>query len=237
MRRVGTGQSNTTAQKKNRISMIEPPDLRPRSPRQSHSVPLRLRDARGRANVYRREWSDFTAAGLHDANIFGGFARRPQRRWVRFKTVDDCCGEARPLDLCSRELRGREAALIAVTTIGGEGAARADAHVAAVRGAARNQGVDAFRYLLAYLVVLLHSLPGNAVTADAVWPFWLSSICRAAVPFFFVASGYFLKPAPGLAAVLKPLKRLLPVYAFWFAIYAIWDVLQGGLHQLPHPGD
>jgi surface polysaccharide O-acyltransferase-like enzyme len=100
----------------------------------------------------------------------------------------------------------------------------------------RNQGIDAFRYLLAYLVVLLHSLP-NIGPGAGPWVFWISLICRAAVPFFFVASGYFLKPSTNLEGVLKPVRRLLPVFLFWLAIYTMYDLLSGGRSELPRPGD
>jgi surface polysaccharide O-acyltransferase-like enzyme len=38
--------------------------------------------------------------------------------------------------------------------------------------------------------------------------------CRVAVPFFFITSGYFMKTGSKLdiEIVLKPLRRLLPIY-------------------------
>jgi fucose 4-O-acetylase-like acetyltransferase len=43
------------------------------------------------------------------------------------------------------------------------------------------------------------------------------------VPFFFLTSGYFLRPAarPDLSVILKSLRRLLPIYVFWMLAYFI----------------
>jgi surface polysaccharide O-acyltransferase-like enzyme len=49
-------------------------------------------------------------------------------------------------------------------------------------------------------------------------------ICRAAVPFFFITSGYFLARHQrfSVGVVLKPLRRLLPIYIFWMSVYFVF---------------
>jgi surface polysaccharide O-acyltransferase-like enzyme len=58
----------------------------------------------------------------------------------------------------------------------------------------------------------------------------LASACRSAVPFFFIASGYFMRvPSPWtFSAARRPLLRLLPVYIAWFLLYAGVDALLHG---------
>jgi len=93
-------------------------------------------------------------------------------------------------------------------------------HPGKMRKPVRIEGIDAFRYLLSYLVVLLHSLPNPSTVSGAEWPFWFAVLCRGAVPFFFVASGYFMKPGTGWQTILKPAMRLIPIYLCWRVIYA-----------------
>lgn len=88
---------------------------------------------------------------------------------------------------------------------------------------ARNTGVDAMRFVMASLVVLLHSLPGSTdpdySTADTL----TAMVCRGAVPFFFIASGYFLRPDKGtlLDGLIGPVKKFAPIYLFWLAVYFV----------------
>lgn len=88
---------------------------------------------------------------------------------------------------------------------------------------ARNPAIDAMRYALAFVVVLLHSLPVNQVGHPA-WVALAAIACRVAVPFFFITSGYFLRPASRFDAtlILRPLQRLLPIYLFWMLVYFIF---------------
>ena len=84
----------------------------------------------------------------------------------------------------------------------------------------RIAGVDAGRIVCVFLVVVLHSV-------------WLQNpvavLCRVAVPFFFVASGYFLrKPTQFFAGtILRPLYRLLPLYVLWTLIYYLFAYATG----------
>lgn len=88
----------------------------------------------------------------------------------------------------------------------------------------RNTAIDAMRYGLAFVVVLLHSLPSAQQVEYPGWAAFISITCRVSVPFFFITSGYFLKPAArlDLSVVFKPLQRLLPIYLFWMLAYFIF---------------
>jgi surface polysaccharide O-acyltransferase-like enzyme len=85
------------------------------------------------------------------------------------------------------------------------------------RGATRRiEGIDAGRVLMAFLVVSLHSLPRSGTGASII-----GMVCRCAVPFFLIASGYLQNPPERFAwdVLSRPLRRLLPIYLFWMAVY------------------
>jgi surface polysaccharide O-acyltransferase-like enzyme len=88
----------------------------------------------------------------------------------------------------------------------------------------RNTAIDAMRYVLAFVVVLLHSLPSAQQAEYPSWAAFMSIFCRVSVPFFFITSGYFLKPGGRLelSVVFKPLQRLLPIYLFWMLAYFVF---------------
>lgn len=89
----------------------------------------------------------------------------------------------------------------------------------------RDPGIDLFRFLMAMLVILLHILPSTWPTPGNPWgsPRWAvvaDAVCRAAVPFFFIASGYYFRVDRGVAAnIRRAVTRLAPIYLFWMAIY------------------
>ncbi|MBV9078116.1 MAG: acyltransferase [Methylobacteriaceae bacterium] len=88
----------------------------------------------------------------------------------------------------------------------------------------RETGIDALRYVAFLAVVLIH-LPSYAVPADtrvsggAI----LDQICRFAVPYFFIASGFFLGGSrrPAAAQIARFVGRLLPVFAAWEVVYLV----------------
>jgi surface polysaccharide O-acyltransferase-like enzyme len=97
--------------------------------------------------------------------------------------------------------------------------------VTALQKPGRQPGIDAARFGVASLVVLLHafaSVPSTA--ANLGLPVWIVMACRCAVPFYFIASGYFLAPDRQSPAdlVRKPLQRLLPVFLFWMIAYYLF---------------
>lgn len=79
--------------------------------------------------------------------------------------------------------------------------------------------IDAARFLCALLVVAIHTRPLSTYTE--LGNFLLDKgICRVAVPFFFVASGYFWAKKPMTAKHLgKFLRRVALLYVLWTAVY------------------
>jgi len=91
------------------------------------------------------------------------------------------------------------------------------------RAAARLGGVEAGRLVGALLVVLLHCLPNPAFGGrPPVAVLLLGAAARAAVPFFFVASGLFLavRPEPMRDTLRRTAGRLLRLHLFWLLVYA-----------------
>lgn len=90
------------------------------------------------------------------------------------------------------------------------------ANDAVAPAAGRHDGIDAFR-LVAFLgVVVIHAQDFATFGATA------SQLCRFSVPFFFVASGYYLTPnCSPLSLVFSKSLRLVPIYAFWLAAYLL----------------
>ncbi len=95
----------------------------------------------------------------------------------------------------------------------------------------RHNGIDAFRYIAFIFVVLLHCF----VTSDQEFHYsiWVYQAGRFAVPFFFIASGYFMARSDHkfLEGVIKVAKRLAPIFIVWLLIYfllfgQIKDLLQ-----------
>lgn len=99
--------------------------------------------------------------------------------------------------------------------------------------ARRLAGVDALRVLAALCVVYLHAKPfmlpayadsGYAVVRDAILQF-----ARFAVPFFFIAAGFFLGKklfisANPLAGVHPYLARLITIYTVWTLFYLAFPI-------------
>jgi len=85
----------------------------------------------------------------------------------------------------------------------------------------RNPGFDALRIFAAAAVVLLHSTIGPDAAHVSSDLAALRIACRFPVPFFFIAAGYFQRDVTSFdfATVVRPLKRLLPLYIFWTVIY------------------
>src|SRR3954467_7636131 len=85
----------------------------------------------------------------------------------------------------------------------------------------RNFGFDALRIFAAAAVVLLHSTTGPDATHVSSRLAAVRIACRFAVPFFFIAAGYFQRDVTRFefATIARPIKRLLPLYIFWTVIY------------------
>ncbi len=88
----------------------------------------------------------------------------------------------------------------------------------------RNTSIDAMRYVFSFAIVLLHCLPPAQHPPYPDWAALVAIACRVSVPFFFITSGYFLRPLArlDLSVVFKPLNRLLPIYLFWMLAYFVF---------------
>jgi surface polysaccharide O-acyltransferase-like enzyme len=88
----------------------------------------------------------------------------------------------------------------------------------------RESGIDAVRFLAFPAVVLIH-LPSHDVPYSFAisWSGVVDHLCRFAVPYYFVATGYFLAhDRLGVPkAIARFIARLLPVFVFWEAIYLL----------------
>ena len=73
-------------------------------------------------------------------------------------------------------------------------------------------------------------MPRSDVGVPQFWVVIAASVCRGAVPFFFVASGYYAKMPSTLdrQIILRPLLRLLPVYLVWMLIYFAVNSFEAG---------
>ena len=77
-------------------------------------------------------------------------------------------------------------------------------------------GIDVFRLVSALLVVAIHTSPLASISADA--DFFLSRVlARLGVPFFFMASGFFVLERRG--AVTRFLKRTALLYLAAIVLY------------------
>lgn len=98
----------------------------------------------------------------------------------------------------------------------------------------RLYSLDLSRWIAAFLVICIHTVPlssfsrlGNALFVQVV--------CRLAVPFFFVCSGYFLrkktaKAEPGQIAwnlLGHSVRSLGTIYLFWSAVWIICNTASG----------
>lgn len=84
----------------------------------------------------------------------------------------------------------------------------------------RFSGIDAFRYFGFIAVVILHAVIYGSKRGSLVLGV-VDHLCRFAVPFFFIASGYFLhkNDIDTFSQILKIARRLFPIYAFWLIVY------------------
>jgi surface polysaccharide O-acyltransferase-like enzyme len=85
----------------------------------------------------------------------------------------------------------------------------------------REAGIDAFRYLLIALVIFGHSwwYVGALERGNLTWLLLITAHC--AVPFFFIASGYFLRwqERDVFSVTRWSCRKLLPPAIIWAAIY------------------
>ncbi|MBB5183473.1 acyltransferase family protein [Catenisphaera adipataccumulans] len=92
--------------------------------------------------------------------------------------------------------------------------------------------IDIAKYISALLVVCIHTYPFYEVSPTFNM-YWIQTLCRMAVPFFFVTSGFFFfrkwekdNEEANWTNLKKYESRLLKLYLIWTVIYlpyTIWD--------------
>lgn len=77
--------------------------------------------------------------------------------------------------------------------------------------------IDVFKFLAAIMVVAIHT---NPFFDYPVFNFIITSLCRIAVPFFFVFSSFiFFKTKNEKGKnIIDFLKRIVILYCFWFVV-------------------
>jgi surface polysaccharide O-acyltransferase-like enzyme len=88
----------------------------------------------------------------------------------------------------------------------------------------RSGAIDQYKFMAFVAVVFIHTshaLETNGLSALG----FLDQISRFAVPFFFLASGYFLglKGREGLIAFRRRAKRILLIFGVWSLFYVLLD--------------
>lgn len=94
----------------------------------------------------------------------------------------------------------------------------------------RIYSLDAFRLIASFFVVSLHvNLPVESLSA-------LSIMCRIAVPFFFMVSGYFYNEEKTISTIKKLLKYTLIAIGVYFLVelfmHSSWDFAKEELSYL-----
>ncbi|MGC1308473.1 MAG: acyltransferase [Phormidesmis sp.] len=103
----------------------------------------------------------------------------------------------------------------------------------------RIASVELFRIFAIFAVVLLHTQPfGFAASPGGLHTFatLINLCCRFAVPFFFIAAGFFFgekigKGAPVMATFWKSARRLLKLYVGWSLLYILMPLEYGLKHK------
>ena len=99
--------------------------------------------------------------------------------------------------------------------------------------------IDIARYVSALLVVCIHTFPFLEIS-ETFNTYWIHTVCRLAVPFFFTTSGFFFfrnydakNEQANSNRLKKALFRLLRIYLIWTVIYlpyTIFDYTHNGFY-------
>lgn len=96
--------------------------------------------------------------------------------------------------------------------------------------------IDIAKYVSALLVVCIHTYPFYEIS-ETLNTFWMQTVCRIAVPFFFTTSGYFFfrkwveSDEENIENLRHYLFRLFKIYGIWTVLYlpyTIWDHYKAG---------
>ena len=88
----------------------------------------------------------------------------------------------------------------------------------------RNSAIDIVKYVAAILVVGIHTCPFADVSAELDFAF-VDIVCRLAVPFFAVCTGFYLANAitaqGNLTSVWRSLRKVMVMYTGWSMVYLL----------------
>ncbi len=84
-------------------------------------------------------------------------------------------------------------------------------------------GIDVVKFCMAIMILMIHTSPLIDVSVAAEW-FLRSGVMVIAVPFFFMATGYFTLCS--CKAAKKSIKKLFLLYVIWSVIYLPFSLLQ-----------
>lgn len=97
----------------------------------------------------------------------------------------------------------------------------------------RQGGVEVARFVAACAVVLIHFWPRRTGGPSGFLEPLVVGTCRFAVPFFFAASGHFLRGRlPDEASAGRFAWKWAKILLFWHAVHAVWFT---GLHLARDP--
>lgn len=91
--------------------------------------------------------------------------------------------------------------------------------------------IDIAKFVMAILVMTIHISPG---LCGSVNDFISNGLARVAVPFFFIASGFFFFrkiDSTKLSNLLKTLKRIFLLFLGWTVVYGIYVFFTTFVHQ------
>jgi serine/alanine racemase len=99
----------------------------------------------------------------------------------------------------------------------------------AAKSASEYNGIDLMKFICAILVLFIHTHPLKSISIFGDH-YLVNTLCRMAVPFFFMASGFFfyrkiLVQGFKTAILVRYIRRLLLVYLAWTVIYLPYDLI------------
>jgi surface polysaccharide O-acyltransferase-like enzyme len=103
------------------------------------------------------------------------------------------------------------------------------------KGSSSDAGVNAFRFVTMFTVVLAHAWMTNGIPIRSGDPSYLLLVtAQCSVPTFFITSGFLLRWREGdaLAVTRWSLRKLLPLYVLWAGFYLAFAWAVGSLTTL-----
>ncbi|MDE6476119.1 MAG: acyltransferase, partial [Erysipelotrichaceae bacterium] len=87
--------------------------------------------------------------------------------------------------------------------------------------------IDLIKYICSILVIVIHTSPGLPYSRPLNF-FLINIIGRIAVPFFFIANGYFMSKnlqQKGNVYFKQYIKSLIKIYLLWSLVYLPFGII------------